>query len=120
MNTKNAQCLHGVVRAALTLALFVAAASHAAPPRDLDRYAQRVFDTFESPGMVVVIAERGQPTVVRTYGVRRMNEPAKVDEHTLFPIGSTTKAFTSALLATLVDEGKRVIRRTCGRVKCSV
>ena len=35
-----------------------------------------------------------------------MGEPAKVDEQTLFPIGSTTKAFTSALLATLVDEGK--------------
>ncbi len=106
MNTKNAQWLHGFVRAALTLALFVAAASHAAPPRDLDRYAQRVLDTFESPGMVVVIAERGQPTVVRTYGVRRMGEPSKVDAQTLFPIGSTTKAFTSALLATLVDEGK--------------
>ena len=30
----------------------------------------------------------------------------KVDEHTLFSIGSTTKAFTSAVLAMLVDEGK--------------
>ena len=118
MNTKNTQWLHGVVRAALTLALFAAAASHAAPPRDLDRYAQRVLETFESPGMVVVIAERGQPTVVRTYGVRRMGEAAKVDAHTLFPIGSTTKAFTSALLATLVDEGKLDLGHEGRRTSC--
>jgi CubicO group peptidase (beta-lactamase class C family) len=35
---------------------------------------------------------------VRSYGVRRMGESAKVDGHTLFAIGSTTKAFTTALL----------------------
>lgn len=78
----------------------------AAPPRDLDRYAERVMDQFEVPGMSIVIVERGQPSRVRTYGLRRMGEPARVDERTLFAIGSTTKAFTGALLAMLVDEGK--------------
>jgi len=87
-------------------ALLVASASFAAPPGDLDRYAQRVLDTFGTPGMTVAIAEQGRPYAVRSYGVRRMGEPAKVDEHTLFAIGSTTKAFTTALLAMLVDEGK--------------
>ena len=86
-------------------ALFAASAG-AAPPADLDRYASKVMQTFETPGMVVAIAEQGRPSVVRTYGVRRMGEPAKVDEHSLFAIGSTTKAFTVALLAMLVDEGK--------------
>lgn len=80
--------------------------AQAAPPSDLDRYAQRVMETFETPGMVVAIAEQGHAGVVRSYGVRRMGEPAKVDEHSLFAIGSTTKAFTAALLAMLVDEGK--------------
>ena len=56
--------------------------------------------------MSIAIVERGQPTVVRSYGVRRLGQPAKVDENTLFAIGSTTKAFTSAVLATMVDEGK--------------
>ncbi|MGH8178473.1 MAG: serine hydrolase [Steroidobacter sp.] len=106
MNTKNTRWMRGVVRAALFMALFVTAGSHAAPPRDLDRYAQQVLETFETPGMVVAIVERGRPGVVRSYGVRRLGEQTKVDEQTLFAIGSTTKAFTSALLATLVDEGK--------------
>ncbi|HKS57306.1 MAG TPA: serine hydrolase [Steroidobacteraceae bacterium] len=87
-------------------ALFVASGAVAAPPADLDRYAQKVLQTFGTPGMTVAIVEQGKPYVVRSYGVRRMGEPAKVDEHTLFAIGSTTKAFTTALLAMLVDEGK--------------
>lgn len=87
-------------------ALCVASASFAAPPADLDRYAQKVLQTFGTPGMTVAIVEQGKPYVVRSYGVRRMGEPAKVDERTLFAIGSTTKAFTTALLAMLVDEGK--------------
>ncbi len=86
--------------------LGLACAAGAAPPADLDRYAARVMQTFETPGMVVAIAERGKPGVVRTYGVKRMGDTAKVDEHSLFAIGSTTKAFTAALLAMLVDEGK--------------
>jgi CubicO group peptidase (beta-lactamase class C family) len=89
----------------LALVSGVFALAQAAPPRDLDRYARRVMDTFEVPGMSIVIVERGRPSVVRSYGVRRMGELAEVDEHTLFAIGSTTKAFTSALLAMLVDEG---------------
>ncbi|HKR37856.1 MAG TPA: serine hydrolase, partial [Steroidobacteraceae bacterium] len=86
--------------------LLVTSVSFAAPPADLDRYAQKVLQTFGTPGMTVAIVEQGKPYVVRSYGVRRMGEPAKVNEHTLFAIGSTTKAFTTALLAMLVDEGK--------------
>ena len=40
------------------------------------------------------------------YGVRKLGEATPVDENTLFGIGSNTKAFTAAALATLVDEGK--------------
>jgi len=91
---------------AFVCALFVTGACLAAPPADLDRYAQRTLETFDVPGMTVAIVEQGRPSEVRSYGVRRLGEPAKVDEHTLFAIGSTTKAFTTALLAMLVDEGK--------------
>jgi CubicO group peptidase (beta-lactamase class C family) len=40
------------------------------------------------------------------YGVRELGKPDKVDENTLFAIASNTKAFTTASLAILVDEGK--------------
>jgi CubicO group peptidase (beta-lactamase class C family) len=95
-----------VFGAGLASALFVAGACVAAPPADLDRYAKRTLETFAVPGMTVAIVEQGRPSVVRSYGVRKLGESAKVDEHTLFAIGSTTKAFTTALLAMLVDEGK--------------
>jgi len=39
-------------------------------------------------------------------GVRKLGDPTPVDEFTMFGIGSNTKAFTTAALATLVDEGK--------------
>ena len=95
-----------VLRMALVCALFVAGACVAAPPADLDRYAKRTLEAFDVPGMTVAIVEQGRPNDIRSYGVRKLGEPAKVDEHTLFAIGSTTKAFTTALLAILVDEGK--------------
>src|SRR5262249_11842507 len=47
-----------------------------------------------------------QVVVARGYGVREVGHPAAVDEQTIFAVGSTTKAFTSASVAMLVDEGK--------------
>jgi CubicO group peptidase (beta-lactamase class C family) len=96
-----------MLRLAFASLLLAAGTCFAAPPpSDLDRYAKRAMDAFEVPGMTVAIVEQGRPDFVRSYGVRRLGEPAKVDEHTLFAIGSTTKAFTTALIAILVDEGK--------------
>jgi CubicO group peptidase (beta-lactamase class C family) len=98
--------LGALVRVAVVSATLIATSAHAAPPADLDAYARQVLEAFETPGMSIAIVERGQSTVLRSYGVRRMGQPALIDENTLFAIGSTTKAFTSAILATLVDEGK--------------
>ena len=44
--------------------------------------------------------------LTKGYGVRKLGEPSSVDERTMFGIGSNTKAFTTAALAMLVDEGK--------------
>src|SRR5690348_17807740 len=40
------------------------------------------------------------------YGVRNLRDKTPVDAHTLFQIASNTKAFTTAALAILADEGK--------------
>src|SRR5205823_12051573 len=77
-----------------------------APPADLDAYVARVLKTFEVPGLSVAIVKDGKVVMAKGYGVRKLREPALVDENTLFGIGSNTKAFTTAALATLVDEGK--------------
>jgi CubicO group peptidase (beta-lactamase class C family) len=57
------------------------------------------------PGAAVALVQ-GDDVYTRGYGVCAAGEPAPVDEHTIFAIGSTTKAFTSALVGLLVDAGK--------------
>src|ERR1700722_4005281 len=76
------------------------------PPGDIDDYAAQVLKTFAVPGLSVGIVKDGKLVFAKGYGIRKLGESATVDENTLFPIGSNTKAFTSALLASLVDAGK--------------
>lgn len=75
-------------------------------PADLDEYVARSMKTFDVPGLSVAIVKDGKVVVAKGYGVKKLGESAAVDENTLFAIGSNTKAFTAAALATLVDEGK--------------
>jgi CubicO group peptidase (beta-lactamase class C family) len=56
--------------------------------------------------MAIAVVKDGRVVLQKGYGVRQLGDPAPVDTHTLFGIGSTTKAFTVAALATLVDAGK--------------
>ena len=91
---------------ALTAALGVAAPAVAAPPSDLDALVARTLEAFGAPGLSLAIVENGQAVHTRGYGVRKLGDEARSDEHTIFPIGSCTKAFTAAALALLVDEGK--------------
>jgi CubicO group peptidase (beta-lactamase class C family) len=76
-----------------------------APP-DLDSYVAASMKTFDVPGIAVAIVKDGKIMVAKGYGVRKLGDPTPVDEFTMFGIGSNTKAFTTAALATLVDEGK--------------
>jgi CubicO group peptidase (beta-lactamase class C family) len=77
-----------------------------APPADLDVYIAKAMKTFEVPGLSVAIVKDGKVVLAKGYGVRKLGDSTLVDENTLFGIGSNTKAFTTAALATLVDEGK--------------
>jgi CubicO group peptidase (beta-lactamase class C family) len=94
----------------LMAAIFIASAAllvaQAAPPADLDSYVANSMRTFEVPGMAVAIVKDGKIVLAKGYGVRRLGDTTPVDEHTMFGIGSNTKAFTTAALAGLVDAGK--------------
>jgi CubicO group peptidase (beta-lactamase class C family) len=76
------------------------------PPPDLDTYIANSMKTFNVPGMAVAIVKDHKVVVAKGYGVRKLGDPTAVDEHTMFGIGSNTKAFTTAALAGLVDAGK--------------
>jgi len=75
-------------------------------PRDLDAYVARVMQTFEVPGIALAVVKDGRVLLARGYGVRKLGDPAPVDERTLFGIASNTKAFTATALGILVEEGK--------------
>lgn len=90
-----------------TISFFLLALSSAAQaPAQLDDWVERAMKEFDVPGIAVAIVKDGQTIATKGYGVRKLGNPARVDEHTLFGIASNTKAFTAASLAILVDEGK--------------
>jgi CubicO group peptidase (beta-lactamase class C family) len=85
--------------------VLIAAPAMATPPPDLDAFAARAMETFGAPGMAVAIVD-GDQVSTHAYGIKKLGAADRVDAHTVFPIGSNTKAFTVAALAILVDQGK--------------
>ncbi len=75
-------------------------------PTNLDSVITTALNTFNTPGMAVGIVYQGNVIHLQGYGIRDINTQQLVDEHTLFRLASTSKAFTAMSLALLVDEGK--------------
>ena len=97
-------------RLSLVLGLFLAFAettqSWAAAPADTDAYVQKAMSVFGAPGLSLAIVQDGRAVLTKGYGVRQIDTAQKMDTHTAIPIGSESKAFTSAALAILVDRKK--------------
>ncbi|HEX5873016.1 MAG TPA: serine hydrolase [Pyrinomonadaceae bacterium] len=71
-----------------------------------DEYVNKAMKEWDVPGLAIAVIKNDQIVLAKGYGVRKIGDPAPVDERTLFAIGSSSKAFTAAALAMLVDEGK--------------
>ncbi len=91
---------------ALCLLFTVPAFAQTPVPADLDDWVGRSMRTFDVPGLSLAVVKDGKVLAAKGYGVRKLGEATQVDQDTLFGIGSNTKAFTTACLAMLVDEGK--------------
>src|SRR6478672_8261393 len=76
------------------------------PIRDLDAYTAKAVADWKVPGLAIAVVKDGRIVFAKGYGVREIGKLAPVDTQTLFAIGSTTKAMTSASIGMLVDEGK--------------
>lgn len=72
----------------------------------LDNYVNRGLANWQIPGAAVLVVKDGEIIVAKGYGVKELGTNDKVDENTLFMIGSNTKAFTGTALAILENEGK--------------
>jgi len=70
-----------------------------------DPYVENLFENSLIPGAAVVVVYQDKIVYMKTLGVKKVDENDPVDQDTLFEIGSASKAFTSAAMAALVDEG---------------
>ena len=71
---------------------------------ELASFVEQARVDWEVPGLSVGIIQGDEVVFLQGFGVRDLESGEAVDEHTLFAIGSTSKAFTSAALGILVDE----------------
>ncbi len=76
------------------------------PLKGLDEFIKAGMQDTKLPGFAVAIVKDDSVILTKGYGTREYGHVAPVDEHTIFPIGSTTKALTATALGMLVDEGK--------------
>ncbi|HEU4452468.1 MAG TPA: serine hydrolase [Longimicrobium sp.] len=95
-----------VVAALAALAGASPAQAQRGPLAGFDDYVLQAMRTWEVPGAAVAIVRGDSVILSRGYGVRTVGRPEAVDERTMFAIGSSSKAFTAALVGMLVDEGK--------------
>jgi len=91
---------------AVLLACVGYATDQSARLNDLDAYISKSVKDWKVPGLAIAIVKDGQVVFSKGYGIRELGKPEPVDEHTLFAIGSTTKAMTAAALGMLVDKKK--------------
>ena len=73
---------------------------------ELDAYIESARADWNAPGLAVVVVRDGKILAAKGFGVRTLGKPERVDENTVFDIASLSKSFTSAAIATLVDEKK--------------
>ena len=72
----------------------------------LDASINSSMKEWKVPGAAVAIVKDQSIVYMKGFGIRELGKSDPVTPDTLFDIGSCTKAFTSAAIAILVDEGK--------------
>lgn len=75
-------------------------------PTDFHAEVATAMRQLEVPGLAIAVVQDGRMVFAKGHGVRQLGDAAPVDACTLFQIASNTKAFTTAALSMLVDEGK--------------
>lgn len=70
-----------------------------------DAYLEKALRDWQVPGMTVAVVQCDKVLLTKGYGVRKQGSPERVDEKTMFALGSTSKAFAAATVAMLVDDG---------------
>ena len=87
--------------------LFVqSVSSQAYSSSQIDSIVKKAMSISPTAGVAVAVIKDNKIIHSKGYGVSSTNTKEKVDGNTLFAIASNSKAFTTAALAMLVDQGK--------------
>lgn len=73
----------------------------------LPRFEALIHSTMQQkkvPGLAVAIVKDGKIIFIKGFGVRTVGRPEPLDTHTVFQIGSASKAITSVLVAMLIRD----------------
>src|SRR5262245_23878057 len=71
----------------------------------VDALVSKALTTWSVPGAAVVVVDAEKVLYIKGHGVREVGSDALVTPETIFPLGSCGKAFTTTLMAQLVDGG---------------
>ncbi|MCB2114521.1 MAG: serine hydrolase [Parvularculaceae bacterium] len=98
--------LRYVIVAAASCAFLPPASAADPAPEQIEAQTRKAIDDFQITGLAITVVKGDSIIFQDVYGVRDVRTDAPIDENTIFPIASISKAFTTAALAMLVDEGK--------------
>lgn len=93
--------------AALVFILFAIslASAQALEQAALDAAMTEAMTFWQTPGAAVVVVRGDEVVYLKGFGVKDVTSKQPVTPDTVFAIGSTTKAFTTAAMAILADQG---------------
>lgn len=74
--------------------------------KGIEKELNSLLKASKAPGLAVAVVEGDKVVYAKGFGYRDYENKTPVDANTLFAIGSTTKAFTSAILGKLRDDKK--------------
>jgi CubicO group peptidase (beta-lactamase class C family) len=87
---------------------FSAQPASAQAPTDeyINDLATRAMERFDTPGIAIGVLKDDEIVYAAGHGVRDIGAADPIDADTIFQIASLTKAFTTAALGILLDDGK--------------
>jgi len=71
-----------------------------------DEFVTAALQAWNVPGLAIAVVKDGEVVYLKGFGYRDVERKLPVTPQTLFAIGSCSKAFTTFVLGTLVEEGK--------------
>lgn len=72
--------------------------------KNIDKKLNELLKTTQAVGFSVAVVKGNEVVYAKGFGYKDLEKKSKVDANTLFPIGSTSKAFTTALLGIMEEE----------------